>query len=191
MANMDDSRPIAGVVGLFDDRQLLLDAAAQVRDAGWTNWDCHTPYPVHGLDEAMGMKDSPIPFWTIGLGFIGAVLGMLLQWWTSAVDYPLVIAGKPLFSWPAFVPIMFEAFTLCAALTTLFALLIYARLLKWHSPLHADGTMQEVTTKRFAIYLAARIDSEDSPDAAQSLLRRVGCGEIRTIYEEDDDGRVL
>lgn len=187
---MDDTRPIVGVAGLFDDQKDLLDAAARVRDAGWPSWDCHTPYPVHGLNKAMGLKDSPIPYWTIGAGFIGAALGLLLQWWTSVVDYPLVIAGKPLFSWPAFVPITFEAFVLCAALTTTAALLVYCRLLRWHSPLHDAGIMAQVTTTRFAVYLDANED-DFGPEDAQALLEDAGCSEICTVFEAEDDGRFL
>jgi hypothetical protein len=71
-----------------------------VRDAGYTRWDSHTPYPVHGLDKAMGLPPSRLPWIVLAMGLTGATGGLLLQWWVSAVEYPMPIAGKPYFSWP-------------------------------------------------------------------------------------------
>ena len=102
-------RKLVGYAGLFDDPNRLVEAAAKVRDAGWKQWDCHTPYPVHGLDRAMGLRPSPIPYICLAGGFAGAALAMWTQWWMSAVDYPVRIGGKPLFSWPAFTPIILSA----------------------------------------------------------------------------------
>jgi hypothetical protein len=90
---MADSQKLVGMAGLFDDPDALLHAAEQVRDAGWKKWDCHTPYPVHGLDGAMGIRPSPIPYVCIGAGLFGAASAMLMQWWMSAVDFPVRIGG--------------------------------------------------------------------------------------------------
>ena len=111
-------RKVVGMIGLFDDPDSLITAAEAARDAGYTKWDCHTPYPVHGLDDAMGLKPSPMPYITLIAGFIGAGLAMYMMYWMSAVDYPIRIGGKEYFSWPAFIPITFEGFVLFAAPAT-------------------------------------------------------------------------
>ena len=99
-----------GVVGLYDDPNALLRAAEQARDAGFTRWDCHTPFPVHGLDRAMGLKSSPVPTIAITGGFVGLVAAVVLTGGLNVLHYPIRIAGKPMFSWQAFAPIYFELF---------------------------------------------------------------------------------
>lgn len=181
---MSEATPqhVAGVIGLFDEPQELLRAAARVRDAGYRKWDCHTPYPVHGLDEAMGLRPSPVPAICLAAGFGGAAVGMLTQWWMSAVDYPVMIGGKPMFSWPAFIPITFEFFILAAALTTMACVILFCRLGRWHSTLHDSDVMQEVTTHRFGVVLDAA-DPRFTPDAARALLAGAGCRDVRTLHE--------
>lgn len=187
---MADSKKQIGVVGLYDAPESLLRAAEKVRDAGYRHWDCHSPYPVHGLDQAMGLRDSPIP--TIGLtaGFLGVAVALWMQGWMSAIDYPVRIGGKPLFSWPAFVPITFELFVLFAAVTTMVSLLLFGRLGRWHSPLHDSDVMAEITSHRFAVVLEGSGEN-DSSERAAALLASTGCRDIRPLYEEADDGRIL
>ena len=183
---MADRTRLVGMVGLYDDTDSLLMAARAVRDAGYRRWDCHTPFPVHGLDQAMGLKSSPIPYICIGSGFVGAGLAMLMQWWMSAVDYPVWIGGKPLFSWPAFVPITFELFVLFAALGTMGGVLFFCRLLRWHSPLHDSGVMPEITSNRFGIVLDVA-DAKFREDDARELLAGTGCTDIRPPQEDLDE----
>ena len=104
---MAENKKVVGIAGLFDDTNSLIRAARKVRDEGYTKWDCHTPYPVHGLDQAMGLKPSPLPYICLGSGFVGVAAALGMQGWMSAVDYPVVIGGKEFFSWPAFVPVTF------------------------------------------------------------------------------------
>jgi hypothetical protein len=177
-----ETRRLVGMAGLFDDPTALARAAERVRDAGWRRWDCHTPYPVHGLDRAMGLSPSPIPAICLGAGFLGAGLALLMQGWMSVVDYPVRIGGKPLWSWPAFVPVAFELFVLLAALATFGALLFLGRLLRWHSPLYDAGVMAEVTTSRFAVVLDAA-DERFSEEAARALLAEAGSPDVRPLYE--------
>ena len=181
-------RKQVGMVGLFDDATSLVRAAEKVRDKGYRKWDCHTPYPVHGLDRAMGLKTSPVPYITLTAGFIGVGVALLMQWWMSAVDYPVRIGGKPLFSWPAFVPITFELFVLFAACATMGSIFFFCKLFRWHSPLHDSGVMKDVTTTRFAVVLGAD-DPQYSEDRAKGLLEESGCEDIRALYEnvEEDD----
>jgi len=183
----DSERKLAGMIGLFDDPDSLIAAAEKVRDAGYSKWDCHTPYPVHGLDDAMGLKPSPMAYICLGAGAVGASAAMLMQWWMSAVDYPVRIGGKPLFSWPAFVPITFELFVLFAALATMGGMIALCKLGTWASPLHDSGVMVEVTTHRHGVVLDAD-DPKFSEADARALLESTGCRDIRTLYETLSDG---
>jgi len=185
------ARELVGYIGLFDDPTTLVKAAEKVRDQGWKKWDCHTPYPVHGLDEAMGLKESPIPYICLAGGFAGAALAMFTQWWMSAVDYPVRIGGKPLFSWPAFVPITFEFFVLFAALATFGAVIVFCKLGRWHSPLHDSGVMQEVTSHRFGLVLSSEDPQFKSEASARALLEGTDCKDIRPLIERLEEGDAL
>ena len=184
---MSDAVKNVGMVGLFDDPDALVRGAEQVRDAGWQHWDCHTPYPVHGLDDAMGLKPSPIPYVTITAGFTGLVAALLLTGLLSAWHYPIRIGGKALFSWQAFVPIYFELFVLFAALATMGSVIFFCRLGRWHSPLHDSGVMPAITGNRFALVLEAR-DRAWSEPAARQLLEASGCSDIRPLVEREEEG---
>lgn len=177
-----------GLVGLYDDVDLLVRAAETVRDSGYRKWDCHTPYPVHGLDKAMGMKDSPIPYVTLTAGFAGLAAAIALTGGISALQYPIRIGGKALFSWQAFVPIYFELFVLFAALATMGSVIFFCRLGRWHSPLHDSDVMKDITCDRFAIVLEAD-DENYADDKARVLLEQTGCQDIRLLveFEEQDD----
>lgn len=184
---MSEQKKQVGMVGLFDEVNTFVSATAKVRDAGYKNWDCHTPYPVHGLDQAMGLKPSPIPYITLTMGFIGVATALTMQWWMSVVDYPIRIGGKPLWSWPAFVPITFELFVLFSCVTTMACVLIFCKLGKWSSPLYAAGVMELVTSDHFAIVLDAD-DPNYTEEKAKKLLEDGGCKEVRPLYEEEDEG---
>lgn len=176
-----------GFVGVFEDSRALVKAAERVRLAGYQKWDCHTPYPVHGLDDAMGVKPSLIPAICLAAGFAGIGAALLMQWWMSAVDYPVRIGGKPLWSWPAFVPITFEFFVLFAALSTMGAMLFFCRLGTYHSRLHDSKVMDLATSDRFLIV----IDGEDpqyTPERTRVLLEKSGCRDIRPLLEELEEG---
>ncbi len=188
----DQEKKLVGMAGLFDTPDALIDAASEVHRAGWDKWDCHTPYPVHGLDQAMGVRRSIIPTICLTAGFVGAAVAMLMQWWMSAVDYPVRIGGKPLFSWPAFVPITFEFFVLFAGLTVMGCVIFFCRLGRWHSPLHDSGIMQEVTSSRYAVVLGTD-GARFSRETAADLLEKSGCRDIRPVFELEEvkDGSLL
>ena len=178
-----------GMVGMVDDVDSVTHAAETVRDAGWQRWDCHTPYPVHGLDRAMGMRESPIPWVTLTCGFTGIAVALTMQWFMSVHDYPVRIGGKPLWSWPAFVPVTFELFILFSAISTFLCVLFFCKLLRWHHPLQDTGLMAQVTRDRFAVVLDAR-DPQYDAERAKELLEKAGCKDIQPLRELIDDGKV-
>jgi hypothetical protein len=126
-----------------------------VRDAGFTRWDSHVPFPVHGLDRAMGVGPSRVPWIVLVMGLSGAAGGFLLQAWVSVGAYPLVISGKPLLSWPAVIPITFELGVLCGALGALLGMLALNQLPQLYSSLFRSRRFEKVTDDSFFISIEA------------------------------------
>lgn len=157
-----------GLMAEFDTPASLTHAAEAVRDAGYKKWDVYSPFPVHGMDEAMGAPPSKVP-WVMGaMALTGFSCALLMQWWMSAVDYKIVTAGKPLFAWEQFTPIMFELSVLFAAFGAVFGMLILNLLPRWHHPMLAKERFLRVSDDRFVI----AIESSD-PRFNQSETRRL------------------
>ena len=116
----------------FRTAKALYRACEAVRDAGYSKWDALTPFPVHGLDKAMGLKPSKLPFLVLATGLTGAGAGFGLQSWVHVMAYPLIISGKPLFTWPAFVPVTFELGVLGAALGAVLGMFAFNKLPTYH-----------------------------------------------------------
>lgn len=170
---------LAGVVGFFKDPTALLKAAKKAKEAKFPSFDAFTPFPVHGLDEAQGLKRSPIPFVTFIFGITGTTLAFLFQYWTSAVDWPINVGGKPFNSWPAFVPVMFEVTILFGGLSTVAALFFFCRLPNRKKPLIDPS----VTRDRFALM----IDAPTTEEEARNFLQGVGARDIKSIFEVNEN----
>ncbi len=123
-----------GALAAFGSAAELLDAIHELRRRGYRRLDAFTPHMVKGLEEALGMPRSKINRMIFPLAMLGAAFGFFVQWWCNAVDYPLNVGGRPPNSWPAFVPITFEAGVLTAGLTGLLLLLALTRLPRLHAP---------------------------------------------------------
>jgi len=141
----------------FPDSEVLLHAARQVQKAGYSKFDCHSPFPIHGMDKAMGLKRSPIG-WIAGFcAIIGATGGFILQWYASAISYPLVIAGKPYFAFQAYVPVTFAFGVLGAAFGSIGSLLLLNRLPRLNHPLFQSKRFEKFSDSAFFI----SIESDD------------------------------
>jgi hypothetical protein len=190
-----NQQQLAGVIGVFEGPGPLLKAAHKVHDARYQYFDVFTPYPIHGMDAAMGLKRSAIPYVTFLAGLTGCLLGFLLQYWTSAVDWPLIVGGKPFNSWPAFVPVMFECTVLFAALSTVGAMFAFNGLPNMKRRIFDPG----ITRDKFvlAIETGAPLDPEDTAAVekakqykafneaeATEFLKQLGAKEIRSVYAE-------
>jgi hypothetical protein len=158
-----------GVVAEFTSPHDILHAAHEVRSAGFKKLDAYTPFPVHGLDTALGHPGSKIP-WIVLMGAcFGGGGGLLLQWWTSAVDYPLQIAGKPFFSLPAFVPITFELGVLFSAFAALGGMLLLNKLPRPYHPVFTHTRFTRVTDDTFLLAVEADDPGFDLQEAQQAL----------------------
>jgi hypothetical protein len=178
--SLPQGTPCFGVLGQFASTGDLLRACQGVRDAGFTRWDAHSPFPVHGLDAAMGLRRSILP----GIIFAAAMLGVLgaiaLQGWTSAIDYPLVISGKPLFSWQAFVPIIFELAVLCGALAAVFGMLGLNQLPTLYHPLFGSRAFERASDDAFFISIEAW-DPKFDAQTSLALLRELGATHVEVV----------
>ncbi len=172
--------PGVGVLGEFDSPRALYRACERVRDAGYTRWDAHSPFPVHGLDRAMGLGRSRLPWIVLVLGLAGAAGGFGLQAWTHSIAYPNVISGKPFFAWQAYVPITFEAAVLFAAIGAVFGMLALNRLPRHHHPLFASLSFERATDDRFFISIESG-DPRFEPTATPRLLADSGAARLEWL----------
>lgn len=173
---------IWGLLAEFGSTGDLLDAATAVRDAGYTRWDAHTPFVLHGLDEAMGIRSSKLPLVVAVGGATGTAAGLALQWWTNAVDYPFLISGKPLFSLPANIPIAFETTILFAAFSALIGMLAFNGLPKLSHPLFRSNRFKRVTNDGLFISIEAA-DPNFDQETTRRLLQEHGA-----VFVEEVEG---
>jgi mono/diheme cytochrome c family protein len=175
------SNGVFAVLGLFDSAQELLDAIPKVRARKLGRVEAYTPYPVHGIDAALGLRHSPLAGMVMVAGMIGAITALLFQWWTSAVDYPIVVGGKALFSWQAFVPIMFEVTVLFATFTAgLGMLLLLNRLPFFSHPLLTSKAIAAVTRDKFGLAIEAEGEAFDV-EAAEAALAAAGAAALEVL----------
>jgi len=181
MAAASETR-LWGLLAEFRSLHQILSAAETVRDAGYARWDVHTPFPVHGMDRAMGIRPTRLPWLVLGAGLTGCFGGLLLQWWTNAFDYRLIISGKPFWSLPANIPVAFELTILLAALTAFFGMLILNGLPQWHHPLFRKDRFRRATNDGFFISIDAT-DPQFDVERTEALLREAGGVNIEWVED--------
>lgn len=169
-----------GVLGEFATARDLYRACEKVRDAGFTRWDAHAPFPIHGLERAMGLRRSILPWIILVCALAGGAGALWLQWWTSAVDYPLVISAKPYFSWQAFVPVIFELSVLGGALAAVFGMLGLNQLPRLHHPLFGSTRFERASDDAFFISIEAG-DPRFDPEGSAALLRQLGAVHVEAV----------
>lgn len=181
---MNDQQPqrLAGLLAEFDDPRTLVAAAARVRDLGYRRWDCYSPFPVHGIDRAMGIRPTILPWLVLGAGFAGCAVALLMQWWMNAVDYPLVISGKPLFSLPASIPVTFELIVLFSALMVFVGVLGLNQLPEFAHHVFTNRRFARATTDGFFLGIDAS-DPRFNALSTREFLETLGARSVEECHE--------
>jgi hypothetical protein len=172
--------PIAnyfGIVAEFRDADELVEASRQAHAAGYREVEAYSPLPVEGLAEAIGFHRSRMPLVVLIGGIVGFAGGWALQYYAAAIAYPLNIGGRPLNSWPSFIPVVFEMTVLFAALSAVLGMLAMNGLPRPHHPLFAIPQFDRATQDRFFLCILAR-DPAFHPQTTRQFLERLRPVEI-------------
>jgi hypothetical protein len=190
MAN--ESKKPALYLAEYGTPNAIAQAAMKVRDAGYQKWDCHTPYAMHGMDEAMGLKPTRIGFISFFFGMFGLALAVFMMQYTNAFSfnllnigsgYPLIVGGKPPGAFPSMVPIIFELGILLCGLATLFGLLHIIKLPMLHHPIFESDRFEAATDDRFFISIEAG-DQKFDLERTRALLEATSPISLDLIEEE-------
>lgn len=172
---------IYGLMGEFDSPETLLAAAQGAYAKGFRRMDAYSPFPIDGLAEAIGFHSSRVPFLVLIGGIIGCFSGFFLQYWVSVIDYPINVGGRPLNSWPSFIPVTFEVTILFAALSAFFGVLVLNGLPMPYHPVFNVERFELASRNRFFLCIEA-IDPRFDPKGAREFFETVGA---QGIYEVD------
>ena len=166
--------PNAALIGVYSDPDQLMHAADGARKRGFKNLDAYTPYPLHGLEKALGLPNSWVPWVTLIMGLTGATLGFTLEYWVHVIQWPMIIGGKPLNSWPAFIPIVFESGVLIGGISTFVAMWAACKLPK-KNPTIFD---LRFTDDKFGLFIP--LDGVSAADA-EAYLKSSGAEEVKHV----------
>jgi len=166
----------------FDSPARVLHAAERLRDAGYTKFDSHSPFPIHGMDAAMGLPDSKLGWIVLCGGLTGVTTAVVMIWWMNGVDYPLIIGGKPPFSIPPSVPIMFELTVLFSAFSALFGMLHLNRLPRHHHPIFDSDRFQGCSDDKFFLSVEVE-DPKYDAERTRALLEKLHPTHVELVEE--------
>lgn len=174
-----DTNKNGGVIAVFSDEQTLLAAARTAREQkNYSNYDAFTPYPVHGLDDAMGVKRSWLPWVTFFAGLTGTISALALEIWTSAIDWPINVGGKPYISLPAFIPITFELTVLFGGLATVGALFYVCGLPNMNPKILHPG----ITNDKFVLFVPSSEKNYNETEV-MTFLKTLKAEEVSVVAE--------
>jgi hypothetical protein len=166
----------------FDNPAELLAAAKKIHDAGYTKFDCHSPFPIHGMDDAMGLKRSPLGYIVFAVAAVALIAGFTLEWWTSTVDYPLVISGKPFFSYQAYGPVAFAVMVLSSAFVSLLGMLALNKLPMLFHPLFSSKNFEQVMNDGFYVSIESA-DKNYDQQATKKFMTEIGAKNVEVVFE--------
>jgi len=172
--------PLYGVLGEFSDADQLLDAAHKVREAGYVRTDAYAPMPIHGLAEALGPKRTKLPYLVLLGGILGGLAGYGLCYYCSVIAYPMNIGGRPVHSWPAFIPVTFETTILGAAIAAVLGMLALNGLPMPYHPLFNVADFNQASQNRFFLCIES-VDKKFDEAAASEFLRSIGATQVTSV----------
>jgi hypothetical protein len=165
-----------------DNPKELIELSKKVRDSGYTKFDTYSPFPVHGIDKAMGISASPLPWLSITGCFIGLTAGISMQVWMNGIDYKIPLSGKPFIAFPAFIPVTFELTILFTALFTVFGMFGLNKLPTWYKPIFNNESIKRATCSGF--FLSVSADDKNFDELKTKLfLEKSGGKNIEKIEE--------
>src|SRR3954470_3989072 len=179
---VEEKVELVGLLAEYTNVDDILRAARAVRRAGFTRWDVHSPFPIHGIDHAMGIQPTVLPWLVLGGGLTGLATAIWLQWYCNAFDYQFLISGKPVWSFPANVPVMFELTVLFSALTAVFGMLGLNHLPQLYNPLFKSARFRRVTSDRFFVVIDAS-DKKFSEEETTRLLTEAGAKAVERVED--------
>ena len=172
--------PIYGLLAEFDDVNDLVRAARTARAAGFRHLDAYTPFPVEELAHALGVRPSRLPLVVLLGGLAGGLAGYLLQWWTAVVAYPINVGGRPMASWPAFIPATFELTILFASLTAVLGMLALNGLPTPYHPVFNAPRFSFASRDRYFLCIEAR-DARFDRDQTRRFLAGLDAAEVTEV----------
>jgi mono/diheme cytochrome c family protein len=178
-----EAAPLHGLIAEYDTPTALVRASKKVRDAGYSRWDTFTPFPIHGIEKAMGIRMTRLPWIVLCSAMVGLTTAVVLQWWTNAIDYPWIVSGKPFWSWPANVPVWFELTVLFSAFATLGGMFALNNLPLPSHPLDLKERFRRVSDDKFFLVIEARDPKFDDAET-KALLESTQPVVLDTVYED-------
>lgn len=169
-----------GVIAEFNDPQSLLDAANATRKEGYRDIDAFSPFPIHGLAEAVGFHKSRLSMIVLAMGILGGIGGFFMCWYANVISYPLNIGGKPYNSWPAWIPITFECTILLAAFGAVFGMLALNGLPMPYHPVFNVRRFDSASRDKFFLVIQAR-DPMFKAEEARRFLESLGPREVTDV----------
>lgn len=171
-----------GLLAEFSDPAALYHAAKEMRKAGYRFYDTYSPFPIHGMDRAMGLGSSKVGLITFGAGVTGFLAGWWLQWWTGSVDYPINISGKPFFAWEPSIPVIFELTVLFSAFGAVTGMLLLNGLPRPYNPLFYSKRFARSTDDGFFLHVAAA-DKLFEAESTHQLLSDLGALHVEALRD--------
>lgn len=175
------STPVFGMVAEFDDPEKLLQAAKATKDAGYRRLDAYSPMPIEDLAEVLGFR-TRLPLLVLIGGLTGALTVFLFQVWSSSIDYPINVGGRPLVSWPAFIPPTFEGMVFFAAFAATFGMILLNGLPKLYHPIFNTPNFDRASSDRFFLSVEAA-DPKYDASATRSFLEGLGAVAVSEVTE--------
>ncbi|MFN6964260.1 MAG: DUF3341 domain-containing protein [Pyrinomonadaceae bacterium] len=176
------TKNLYGLMAEFDTATELVDAARQVRDAGYTRTDAFSPFPLHEIDEALGIKRSILPYLCFGGGIVGLLSGVALQYFVHVIDYPIIVGGRPHLSIPAMVPPAYELTILLAAFTAVFGMLFLNGLPSPYHPVFNVPRFALATREKFFLLIQAD-DSNFDYETTRGFMQGLGAQEVFDVED--------